>query len=269
MSKVLLVTSCKGGIGKSTVAANLSMALAMQGYRVLVVDCDFTMRSLDLIMGLEDRTVFSMLDVLRGKTTLDEALVKHDCANNLYFLTAPVRGRDEIDERGFESLFERIREGGQGAAHGFDYVVVDAPAADSDSVKLAARVSDESVIVCSHMPTAIRAAEQTSAILSEYNISKQRLLINSFDIDSALSLSRAGIIDMIDLSKLMLLGVVPYDRTLLISQENGKLIDSFKKNNNAKKAFENIAKRIDGKQVPLFDGFVGNKYKKLLAVRNA
>ncbi|MBQ4137769.1 MAG: P-loop NTPase, partial [Clostridia bacterium] len=89
MSETVLVTSCKGGIGKSTVAANLSMALATAGFSVIAVDCDFRMRCLDLIMGFENRAVFNIYDVAKGRCELDRAVIKDTRSDSLYFLAAP------------------------------------------------------------------------------------------------------------------------------------------------------------------------------------
>ena len=262
MSETIVVTSCKGGIGKSTVAANLSMALAMSGFSVLAVDCDFTMRSLDLIMGLENAYVFNLLDVINKSCEAEKAIVKDSRREGLYFLAAPPSGSENITVEGFESALDGIKKNGCGGQK-LDYIIIDAPAADSMSVRLAASVSNQAVIVCSHMPTAIRAAGLTADILARYGVENRRLLINSFDADSALHFNRAGILEMIDESKVMLLGIVPYDRKLMISQEKGELIDSFPKKNNARQAFLNIAGRIEGAQIPLFSALSGAKYRRL------
>lgn len=267
MSETVLVTSCKGGIGKSTVAANLSMALAMAGYTVLAIDCDFRMSCLDLIMGLENSAVFNIFDLMTGRCALERALVRDTRVSSLYFLAAPSDRHAVINASEFEKLIDELRvfttECGK-----FDYIIIDAPAADDESIALSAPVSDQALIVCSHMPSAIRAAAFTSELLSEYGVKKQRLLINSFDAKSTLMSSRTGIIEMIDSSKTKLLGIVPYDRALMIHQENGELLDSLPQKNNARAAFINIAKRLCGRQIPLFEGFSGKQYKKILSAGN-
>ncbi|MBQ7821949.1 MAG: P-loop NTPase [Clostridia bacterium] len=264
MSETVLVTSCKGGIGKSTVAANLSMALAMAGHSVLAVDCDFRMRCLDLIMGYENNAVFNLYDVIEGRCTPERALVKDERVRSLYFLAAPSDRHASVDAEGFARLIGELREY-KPDGRGIDYIIIDAPAADDESIALSAPVSDQAIIVCSHMPSAIRAATFTSELLDEFGVKKQRLLINSFDAKSALMSSRAGIIEMIDSSKTKLLGIVPYDRELMIHQENGELIDRLSSKNNAKAAFVNLAKRLIGRQIPLFEGFSGKDYKKILS----
>ena len=263
MSQTVLITSCKGGIGKSTVAANLSMALALSGRKVLVIDCDFRMRCLDLIMGYENEAVFNLYDVIKGKCSLGKALVRDSRTDNLFFLAAPGDRYADVSPEEFEDLIEEIKNHAPDGT-GFDYIIIDAPAADDDSLSLSAPVCNRAIIVCSHMPSAIRAAIFTGELLEKYGISDQKLVINSFDAKSSLESSRLGILDMIDSSKIMLIGIVPYDRTLMIYQEKGQLIAEYKKKNNAKVAFENIAKRLYGRHIPLFEGFAGKEYKKIL-----
>lgn len=264
MSETVLVTSCKGGIGKSTVAANLSMALATAGFSVIAVDCDFRMRCLDLIMGFENRAVFNIYDVAKGRCELDRAVIKDTRSDSLYFLAAPSDRHAVIEDAEFKSVIEKLREFKHDGKE-IDYIIIDAPAADDDSIALSAPVSDQAIIVCSHMPSAIRAATFTSDLLDEFGVKKQRLLINSFDVKSALASYRTGIIEMIDSSKTMLLGIVPFDRELMIRQESGELIDALPKKNNARIAFNNISKRVFGRQIPLFEGFSGKNYKKILS----
>ena len=268
MSETVLVTSCKGGIGKSTVAANLSMALAMAGFTVLTIDCDFRMRCLDLIMGFENSAVFNLYDVISERCSAERAIIKDRRVSSLYFLAAPSDRHAVINASEFERLIDELRvfttESGK-----FDYIIIDAPAADDESIALSAPVSDHALIVCSHMPSAIRAATFTSELLNDYGVKKQNLLINSFDAKSALLSKRTGIIEMIDSSKTMLIGIVPYDRELMIHQENGELLDSLPQKNNARAAFVNIAKRLCGRQIPLFEGFSGKQYKKILNTGNS
>lgn len=263
MTETVLVTSCKGGIGKSTVAANLSLALALDNYRVVAVDCDFRMRCLDLIMGHENEAMFDLCDVIQKRCTLERALVKDGRADGLYFLAAPSGRHTLIDANGFSELIRELKRCTPDGAP-FDYIVLDAPAADDDAIALCAPESDQAIVVCSHMPSAIRAANFTCELLDEYSVRTQRLLINSFDAKSALSSNRTGIIDIIDQSKTRLLGIVPYDRALMLYQEKGELIDKLPKRNNARAAFVNIAKRLTGRQVALFDRFVGKEYKRIL-----
>ncbi len=264
MSQTVLVTSCKGGIGKSTVAANLSMALAMAGYTVLAIDCDFRMRCLDLIMGFENSSVFNLYDVTSKRCSLERAIVKDDEMPSLYFLAAPSDRHADVSPEDFDALVKSACEY-EPDGRGFDYIIIDAPAADDESISMSAPVCDQAIIVCSHMPSSIRAAIFTSELLGEYGVSKQKLVINTFDVKSALACDRLGIIEMIDSSKTMLMGIVPYDRELMICQENGELINKFKKRNNAKAAFINIAKRLCGRQIPLFEGFSGKDYVKVLS----
>ncbi len=263
MVKTVLITSCKGGIGKSTVAANLAMALAMAGHTVIAVDCDFSMRCLDLIMGHENDALFNLHDVIAGKCGVSKALVRDSRVSGLYFLAAPSSRTAIIDKDGFAELAAELKATELDGRFA-DYIILDAPGADDESIDVTAPVCDEAIIVCSHMPSAIRAAEYTGELLNERGVESRRLLINSFDVKSALQSKRIGIIEMIDTSGTKLIGIVPFDRTLMLAQEKGKLIDSFTRKNNARSAFLNIAERLEGRQIPLFRNFEGREYRKLL-----
>lgn len=268
MAETVLVTSSKGGVGKTTVAANLSLALALDNYRVIAIDCDFTMRSLDLVMGHENDAMFNLCDVICGRCTLEKALVKDLRAKNLYFLAAPSDIHVSVDAENFSKLIRSVKEY-RIDGEPVDYIIIDAPADDERSISLAAPVCGEAIIVCSHMPSAIRAANYTCELLDDFKVEKQRLVINSFDAVGVLERGRIGIIEMIDSSKTKLLGIVPCDSEFALSQEKGELFDSLPKRNNVRESFANIAKRLEGKQVPLFDGFMGKQYKKVLCSDNS
>ncbi len=262
MAKTILVTSCKGGIGKSTVAANLALSLAMAGFSVAAVDCDFHTRCLELIFGCESKTVFNLYDVIQDRCTLERALVRDMRANSLFFLAAASDRQACITSDDFSGLIHRLGRF-EGDRSAIDYIVIDAPA-DEDTVAMCAPVCDEAVIVCSHMPAALRAASLTSMLLGKHTSCTQRLLINSFDAKGVLEKGRAGITEMIDTSKVRLLGIIPFELDLMIYQEKGELIDRLPRQSLARTAFANVAKRLVGEQIPLFEGFSGKEYKKIL-----
>ena len=260
MSQTVLITSLKGGTGKSTLAANLSMALALSGKKVLVIDFDFKVRCLDLIMGYENEAVFNLYDVIKGNCTLEKALVRDSHTENLYFLASPGDRQENAEPKEFAGLIEKIKNHlPEGAV--FEYIIIDA---SDESLSLLAPVCDRAITVCSHTPTSIRSAALTGELIDKLGIPDKKLIINSFDAEGVLNSGRLSIPEIIDSTKTKLLGIVPYDRTLMICQEKGKLLGNQKEKNNAKVAFDNIAKRLCGTQTPLFEGFAGKEYKKIL-----
>jgi len=245
-----MVTSCKGGVGKSTVSANLGLALAKSGKRVLLCDCDYNIHCLDLIMGLQDSIVFHAADVVAGRTNLGNAIVKYPQTEGLYLLAAPEDGGAEITPDGFRILIETAKE----LLHP-DYIFLDTPGDLGKSFQYAASVSTGALVITTNQPTAIRAAEKTAAELYDRGVDP-RLIINYFDLSDLRSYSkedRSSIVQIIDQTYTRLIGVIPFHYYLGRAQEKGSLYDSLRGDIVA--AFENIANRMEGKEVPLFHGF--------------
>ena len=259
MPKTILITSFKGGVGKSTAAANLASKLARAGRRTLLCDLDFDLGTLDLITGCEDRMLFDICDAVYGRRAADDCTVKFPSNPNLFLLGAPFRCTDLIEPEDFANRLKDLFSG-------YDYVILDTPGADSVTLAVAAKCADEAIVVATHNPTSIRGAEKTSDRLRENGI-KCRLLINCFDARSVSGSKRAGMLGMIDATKTPLLGVVPYDRTLMFAQEKGVLADgeSFV----SSRAFDNIVQRLlctetGERPRPVLYGITGIKRKKVL-----
>ncbi|MBQ8510163.1 MAG: AAA family ATPase [Clostridia bacterium] len=250
-------------MGKSTVAANLAMALARRGRRVLLADCDFEMRCLDLVLGVENEIIYDIFDLAKGRIPLERALLTDARSPNLHFLAAPFQHGGEITADEFRKIITEAAD-----SDAYDVILLDTPGQLNIPAVLDSRVADSAIIVASHQPSSIRAAGQTGEFLARQRISWQRLLINSFDFDGALGGSRPGINEIIDRSFIQLCGIVPYERALMIAAETGELACQLK-NSMAAAAFDNIAARLCGQYVPLFHGFHGMKVrgqiKRLLA----
>ena len=254
--KITLITSCKGGVGKSTVAANLAMSLAERGRKVLLADCVFDMRCLDLMLGVENDIMYDLYDAAKGRVGVDKVLVPDERSEGLWFAAAPYKGGRDITAEEFSDFIDKALE-----CQTFDNIILDTPGSLGVPAVLESGKADSAIIVASHQPSSIRAAGQTGEYLQRNRIADQRLLINSFDVTAAIEGHRPGINEIIDRSFIQLCGIVPYERELMLGAEDGKLACQIK-NSNANVAFDNIAGRLCGMYIPLFHGFKGAKTKR-------
>ncbi len=254
-AKITLITSCKGGVGKSTVAANLAMSLAVRGKKVLLCDCDFDMRCLDLLLGVENDIMYDLYDAAKGRTDISRVLLRDTRSENLWFAAAPYKGGRDITADEFSGIIEDALD-----YEAFDHILLDTPGSLGVPAVLESGVVESAIIVASHQPSSIRAAGQTGEYLTRNHIMNQRLLINSFDLAAALAGERPGINEIIDRTFIQLCGIVPYERELMVGAETGRLACQLK-SSNARAAFDNIASRLEGMYVPLFHGFKGVKTK--------
>lgn len=255
-AEYLLITSCKGGVGKSTTAVNLAAAFARRGKRVLLCDLSLEMRCLDLMLGLEDEIVYDLYDAVLCRVPISKAILEVDSCEGLSFIAAPFSGKEEITAEGLSSFFLAAE-----ARYEFDYIVLDTPGALVSPEILETGLIDRAIIVASHQPSSIRGAELTG----EYLLSRlgrdrleERLVINCFDLDGAISGERPGINEIIDRTFIRLGGIIPQSRELMLSSEKGKLCTR----GNCAAAFDNIACRLMGRCVPLFSGFSGMSVKR-------
>ncbi len=247
--KIIMVTSCKGGVGKSTVSANLGIRLAMDGWRTLIIDCDFGVRSLDLIMGLENEVVFDITDVILHGIAPRKALIADSRSENLFFCSAPYSYDNELEPEAFRDAVRRI-----GSEMELDYIIIDTPGDTGSPFRLAASAADTALVVTTYQPASIRAAERTGILLNETGVNSKFLIINCFNADSIEFGVQPSLLEVIDKTCLQLIGIIPYDAELGEKQARGEDVFTLK-SSNAAAAFINIAKRITGKSVPLFTGF--------------
>lgn len=258
---IFLSTSLKGGVGKSTVAANVAFQIASAGYSVLLCDLDFDVRSLDLIMGYEDMLMFDICDVISGRCSYADAVITDKRTDGLYFLGAPYKFSDTMTCEQFADGIKKIAD-----EQSLDYIILDTAGADTFILQCALSVAGEALVIASHTPASLRGA-QKSAGLCDANGVRPRLIVNNFDYDSVVDGKRLGMIDMIDSSRIPLLGVVPYDSNLIYAQERGILAatDNFV----SYRAFHNIASRIIAdktgqRYVPILKGVKKIKRRKVL-----
>ncbi len=258
---IFVSTSLKGGVGKSTVAANVAFQLTKAGYSVLLCDLDFDVRSLDLIMGYENTLMFDISDVLSGRCSYPAAIITDNRTEGLYFLGAPYKFSDVISKEDFVNGIKKIA-----SEQSLDYIILDTSGADTFILSCALEASDEALVIASHTPASLRGAQRSAELCDEAGV-KPRLIVNNFDYSSVAGGKRIGMLDIIDSTKVPLLGVVPYDEDLIYAQEKGMLAenDSFI----SYRAFKNIASRIIAdktgeRYIPILKGVKKIKRKKIL-----
>lgn len=248
-TNIIMITSCKGGVGKTTICANLGITLAKLGQKTLLIDCDFGMRCLDLILGLEDQCMYDLCDVIVRNISYDKAVIRDTRSENLYFLAAPYKYEGNITKEGFKKFIKSISE-----AYELDYILIDTHGGVGDEIELCAAVSDMALICATHQSAALRGAEQTNQRLCDMGVTNTRLVINCFDKISVKNGMLPGIIDIIDKTYVKLIGVIPNDSGIIIAQRKGLLIDRFRKSDTVT-AFRNLALRVMGHSLPLMSDF--------------
>ena len=237
------VVSGKGGTGKTSFTAGVGSALALAGRRVLCLDCDISLRNLDLALGLTDRALMDFTDVAQGRCTLEDAAVEHPKLPGLFLLTAPVRIRGRpVSEKQMSALLRDIRER-------YDFCFLDAPAGLGSGFQLAAYAADRAVVVTTTDTSSLRDAQHTVMELQRFPSGALHLVVNRVRRKMLRQL-HATIDDAIDRAGLPLLGVVPEDDALTLSLNQGIPLP-LTENQGAAAAYRNIAKRLQGQKASL------------------
>lgn len=283
MNRVIIVTSLKGGVGKTTVTANLAMTLAQNGHSVVAVDCDLESRCLDMVLGLENDSLYNIADALSQRCQIQDALICDSRCENLSFIAAPAGITDkESDE--YLTVFtpENISKFISQLSDMFEYIIFDLPAHPDGWYELLLAHTDYALVVAMHTAVSIRSAEKTAMTIGEVaeklvgeEISftdsgkiieprlKIRLIINSFRFGEVSTGTRPGIYDIINKTSVQLLGVVPHDEIMASAQESGKLAFQISKGQLPSNiAIKNIAERLEGSNIPLLYGLLGKRARR-------
>lgn len=243
----IFVTSSKGGVGKSTVTANLASAFAALGHRTLVVDFDLSNRSLDMLFGCEDRVLYDIGDLIDGTAGTEDVLLRR--APRLYFVPGYAICRKAPSRASFEEALCKLEK-----ATRAEIVLIDTSGSADSSAKIASKLCEAAIVVSTESAVSVRAAESSAALLAEAGVKRQWLVINRFRT-SLFRRESTAVSEIIDRTKLPIIGLVPHSEYLASEQEEGRLIAEAEYRDNCRAAFRNIARRLNGRDVPLFDGF--------------
>ena len=245
-ARVIVITSGKGGVGKKTTTANIGAGLAEKGHKVLLIDTDIGLRNLDVVMGLENRIVYDLVDVIEEKCRISQAFIKDKRCPNLVLLpAAQIRDKNDVNPEQMKVLIDSLKAS-------FDYILIDCPAGIEQGFKNAIVAADEAIVVTTPEVSATRDADRIIGLLEATGIKNPKLIINRIRIDMVKDKNMLSVEDILDILAIKLLGVIPDDEAVVISTNKGEPL-VYKSDSLAAKAFKNIASRIEGIDVPLLD----------------
>ncbi len=244
MAQVITITSGKGGVGKTTTTANLATSLAMQGQRVVAIDADIGLRNLDVVMGLENRIVYDLVDVVEGRCRIRQALIKDKrFPDNLFLLpAAQTRDKDAVTPDDMIALCNDLRRE-------FDFILIDSPAGIEGGFKNAIAPADHILIVTTPEMSAVRDADRIVGLVEAYEKSNPKLIINRI---KARMVARGDMMDTPDVVEILaidLVGIVPDDESIVVSTNRGE-VAVLDRDSMAGKAYNNIANRLLGHDIP-------------------
>lgn len=245
MSEVIVVTSGKGGVGKTTTSANIGTGLAKLDKKVVLIDTDIGLRNLDVVMGLENRIVYNLVDVIEGNCRLKQATIKDKRYPNLFLLpSAQTKDKTAVSPEQMKKLTNQLRDD-------FDYIILDCPAGIEQGFKNAIAGADRAIVVTTPEVSAIRDADRIVGLLEANEIKTIDLIVNRIRMDMVRRGDMMSLEDVIDILAVNLIGAVPDDENIVIATNQGEPLvgnDSL-----AGKAYWNICKRILGEDVPMLD----------------
>ncbi len=242
MGEVIVITSGKGGVGKTTTTANLGVALALRNKKVALVDTDIGLRNLDVVMGLENRIVYDIVDVVEEKCKLRQALIKDKRFNELFLLpAAQTRDKSAVNEEQMKELIGKLKEE-------FDYILIDCPAGIEQGFKNAIAGADRAIIVTTAEISAIRDADRIIGLLEASEIKNPELIINRIRPAMVKKGEMMDVDDIVDLLSIDLIGVVPDDEYIITQTNKGEPV-VIKDKSPSGKAYLEIARRILGENV--------------------
>lgn len=244
MGEAIVITSGKGGVGKTTTTANIGAGLAKAGKKIALIDADIGLRNLDVVMGLENRIVYDLVDVVEGFAKLKHALIKDKRFENLYLLpAAQTRDKTAVSPEQMKDLVDELKQD-------FDFVLIDSPAGIEQGFKNAVAGADKALVVATPEISSVRDADRIIGLLEAQEKHKPFLIINRIRASMVRKGDMMDIDDMIEILAIELLGVVPDDEAIVVSTNRGEPA-VLNPQSRAGEAYRNITRRLQGEEVPM------------------
>lgn len=252
MGEVIVITSGKGGVGKTTTTANIGAGLSKLEKKVVVIDTDLGLRNLDVVMGLENLIVYNLVDVIEGTCRLKQAMIRDKRYENLYLLpSAQTRDKTAISSGQMKKLTSELKEE-------FDYILLDCPAGIEQGFQNAIAGADRAIVVTTPEVSAIRDADRIIGLLESQKIPKTDLIINRIRMDMVRRGDMMSVDDVTEILSVPLIGAIPDDEKVVIGTNQGEPVIGL--GGPAQTAYMNICRRITGEEVPFLDLNTGNGF---------
>ncbi|MDY4669794.1 MAG: septum site-determining protein MinD [Oliverpabstia sp.] len=259
MSEVIVVTSGKGGVGKTTTVANIGTGLASLDKKVVLVDTDIGLRNLDVVLGLENRIVYNLVDVIEGNCRMKQALIKDKRYPNLFLLpSAQTRDKTSVSPEQMKKLCDELKKE-------FDFIILDCPAGIEQGFKNAIAGAGKALVVTTPEVSAIRDADRIIGLLEAEELKDIHLIINRLRIDMIKKGDMMSVEDVVDILAVPLIGTLPDEETVVVATNQGEPLAG--KPGLCGQGYLNICKRLLGEEVPFLDlenkkGFFGRLFRK-------
>ena len=245
MGEVIVITSGKGGVGKTTSSANIGTGLAKLNKKVVLIDTDIGLRNLDVVLGLENRIVYNLVDVIEGNCKIKQALIRDKRYENLFLLpAAQTKDKTSVTPEQMKKLTDELKQD-------YDYIILDCPAGIEQGFKNAIAGVDRALVVTTPEVSAVRDADRIIGLLEANEIKKTHLIVNRLRPDMVKRGDMMSSDDVIDILAIELIGQVPDDESIVVATNNGEPLVG--DNSLAGQAYMNICRRITGEQVPFLD----------------
>jgi septum site-determining protein MinD len=243
LGRIVTVTSGKGGVGKTTTTANIGAALAALGRSVVLIDADIGLRNLDIVLGLENRIVYDLVDIVEGTCKLRQAMIRDKRLNSLYLIpAAQTREKDAVSPQQMRTLCEELRRQ-------FDYTLIDSPAGIEQGFRNSIAGADDVVVVTNPEVSSVRDADRIVGLVESSELPTPKLIINRLDPALVRRGDMMSVDDVTDILAIPLIGVVPNDESIVTSTNRGEPA-ALDMESRAGQAFRNIAARLNGAEVP-------------------
>jgi septum site-determining protein MinD len=244
VARVITVTSGKGGVGKTTAAANIGVALAQRGRRVAIIDADIGLRNLDVIMGLENRVVYNLMHVVRGAVNADRALIRDKRVPGLMLLAADQHSeKEDVTPEEFVAVCDQLRGD-------LDYIIIDSPAGIEQGFRNALAPAEEVILITTPEVAAVRDADRVIGLVEAGGKATPRLVLNRIKPELVAQGDMMATEDVVDVLRIPILGVVPDDSSIVAAANRGEPV-VLQPAWRAGQAFRNIAARLEGEDLPL------------------